>query len=290
MAMHNRSPRFQPRLRLRPVALALVCLGLAPALAQTLPTGFSAIAGGVTAATPNAATMNINQTTARAIAQWNTFSISTGATVNVAQPSASSVLLNRVIGGEASTIAGSLNANGRVFLVNPAGVTFSAGSSVSVGGLVASALNMSTSDEAFMGGATRLEFVRPSGAFGSVENDGIIVVGNGGTAALIGPMVANRGSIVANGGTAAMASGETVTIDFAGDGLTTLRVTPGIYSSVVNSGTMQANGGRVALIATSGSEVSTAWSTRAACCGPTRWPRATARSSSTAAFRPRACR
>jgi hypothetical protein len=73
--MHNRSPRFQPRPRLRPVALALVCLGLAPALAQTLPTGFSPIAGGVSVATPNAATMNITQTTARAIAQWNTFSI-----------------------------------------------------------------------------------------------------------------------------------------------------------------------------------------------------------------------
>ena len=257
MAMHNRSSRFQPQLELRPVALALVCMGLAPALAQTLPTGFSAIAGGVTAATPNAATMNINQTTARAIAQWNTFSISTGATVNVAQPSASSVLLNRVIGGEPSTIAGSINANGRVFLVNPAGVTFSKGSSVSVGGLVASTLDMSTSNEAFMAGAAKLEFRRPDGTFGTVDNQGnITLVGSGGTAALIGPQVLNSGSIVADGGTAALASGETVTLDFAGDGLTTLRVTPGIYSGVGNSGTMQANGGRVALLATSGSEVS----------------------------------
>ncbi|WP_431108779.1 beta strand repeat-containing protein [Variovorax paradoxus] len=257
MALHNRSSRFQPQLKLRPVALALVCMGLAPALAQTLPTGFSAIAGGVTAATPNAATMNINQTTARAIAQWNTFSISTGATVNVAQPSASSVLLNRVIGGEPSTIAGSINANGRVFLVNPAGVTFSKGSSVSVGGLVASTLDMSTSNEAFMAGAAKLEFRRPDGTFGTVDNQGnITLVGSGGTAALIGPQVLNSGSIVADGGTAALASGETVTLDLAGDGLTTLRVTPGIYSGVGNSGTMQANGGRVALLATSGSEVS----------------------------------
>ncbi|MEJ1127850.1 filamentous hemagglutinin N-terminal domain-containing protein [Variovorax sp. CCNWLW225] len=257
MAMHNRSPRFQPRPQLRPVALALVCLGLAPALAQTLPTGFSPIAGGVSVATPNAATMNITQTTARAIAQWNTFSIGADATLNVAQPSTSSVLLNRLVGGApASVIAGKMNANGHVYLINPAGVTFSKGSSVSVGGLVASTLNMSTSDEAFMGGANRLEFARPSGAFESVENDGSITVGNGGTAALIGSLVANRGTIVANGGTAAMASGETVTIDFAGDGLTTLRVTPGLYSGVANSGTMQANGGRVALIATTGFEVS----------------------------------
>ncbi|MDQ0572699.1 filamentous hemagglutinin family protein [Variovorax paradoxus] len=257
MAMHNRSSRFQPRLQLRPVALALVCLGLAPALAQTLPTGLLPIAGGVTAATPNAATMNITQTTARAIAQWNTFSIGADATLNIAQPSTSSVLLNRLVGGApASVIAGKMNANGHVYLINPAGVTFSKGSSVSVGGLIASTLSMSTSDEAFMGGATRLEFARPSGAFGSVENEGSIVVGNGGTAALIGSLVANRGSIVANGGTAAMASGETVTIDFAGDGLTTLRVTPGLYSGVANSGTMQANGGRVALIATTGFEVS----------------------------------
>ena len=52
-----------------------------------------------------------------------------GHAVNIAQPGAGSVLLNRVMGNELSTIAGSLTANGRVFLVNPNGVLFGKGAS-----------------------------------------------------------------------------------------------------------------------------------------------------------------
>ena len=62
-------------LPLRPLALALLCLGVMQAVAQTLPTGFNAIAGGLNIAQPNAATLNIHQSTARGIAQWSSFSI-----------------------------------------------------------------------------------------------------------------------------------------------------------------------------------------------------------------------
>ena len=116
------SARRRPALR--PLVLAMACLGLTPALAQTLPTGFRQIAGGVSAAQPNAATLNVHQSTGRAIAQWDSFSIGAGGTVNIAQPGTGSVLLNRVVGNELSTIAGTLKANGQVFLVNPNGVMF----------------------------------------------------------------------------------------------------------------------------------------------------------------------
>jgi filamentous hemagglutinin family protein len=70
-------------------------------------------------------------------ATWNTFNIGVNATVNFAQPSASSVALNRVTSGDPSQIMGQLNANGQVYLINPSGILFGAGSSVNVGGLVA---------------------------------------------------------------------------------------------------------------------------------------------------------
>ena len=70
--------------------------------------------------------------------------------VRFAQPGASSIVLNRVVGQDPSQIFGSLSSNGQVFLLNPNGILFGAGAQVSVGGRVASTLNMS--DQDFMAG------------------------------------------------------------------------------------------------------------------------------------------
>jgi filamentous hemagglutinin family protein len=243
---------------MRPVALALACMGAAPAFAQ-LPTwnNFQVRGGAVSVGTPTTGgtQLGIVQGTQRAIVDWQGFSIGPGHAVNIAQPGASSVLLNRVTGNELSTIAGAMNANGRVFLVNPNGVLFGNGASVNVGGLVASTLKMSTSDSAFMSGTERFEFKQDGAAFGTVENRGRIAAQGGGTIALIGAQVSNSGSLVAQGGTAGLVSGDAVTVDFAGDGLTTFRVSSGLYSSVANSGLVQADGGRVVMMAAAGSEL-----------------------------------
>jgi filamentous hemagglutinin family protein len=251
-------PRNSARFSMRPVALALACMGAAPAFAQ-LPSwnNFQVRGGAVAVGAPTAGgtQLGIVQGTQRAIVDWQGFSIGPGHAVNIAQPGASSVLLNRVTGNELSNIAGSLNANGRVFLVNPNGVLFGNGASVNVGGLVASTLKMSTSDSAFMSGTERFEFKQDGSAFGTVENRGGITAQGGGTIALIGAQVSNSGSIVAQGGTAGLVSGDTVTVDFAGDGLTTFKVSSGLYSGVANSGVVQADGGRVVMMATAGSEL-----------------------------------
>jgi filamentous hemagglutinin family protein len=158
-------------LQLRPLAISLLCAGLSPAIAQVLPTGFLPIAGGVTM-TQSGAVMSITQPLARGIANWQTFSIGAGGVVNIVQPSASSVLLNRVTGNELSTIAGQLNANGRVILVNPNGVMFSQGATVNVGGLIASTLALTTTDQSFMDGATKLTFERADANAAAVRNLG----------------------------------------------------------------------------------------------------------------------
>ena len=87
---------------------------------------------------------------------------------------------------------------------------------------------MSTSDDDFMAGTRALRVQARGAPFGTVENRGSITAQGGGTVALIGAQVSNSGSIVAQ--TAApphWLSGDTVTVDFAGDGLTTFRVSPG---------------------------------------------------------------
>lgn len=269
----RRAERTRPaHFPMRPVALALACMSVAaPALAQ-LPTWNSFVVRGGTVAVgsgpgnlPITATgapsatgtiLPITQGTARAIIDWQGFSIGPGNAVNITQQAGPrSVLLNRVTGNELSTIAGAMTANGRVFLVNPNGVLFSNGSTVNVGGLVASTLKMGTSDADFMAGSERLVFQQEGNALGTVENRGSITAVGGGTAALIGGRAINSGSMVAQGGTAALVSADTVTVDFAGDGLTTFKVSPGLYGNVDNSGLVQADGGRVVLMTTSGSEV-----------------------------------
>ncbi|MDR6534996.1 filamentous hemagglutinin N-terminal domain-containing protein [Variovorax soli] len=257
---------------LGPVAVALACMSLAaPALAQ-LPSwnsfvvrgGSVAVGSGpgnlpITAAgVPSAAgtILPITQGTARAIIDWQGFSIGPGNAVNITQQAGPrSVLLNRVTGNELSTIAGAMTANGRVFLVNPNGVLFASGSTVNVGGLVASSLQMATSDTDFMAGSERLVFQQQGSALGTVENRGSITATGGGTVALVGGSAVNSGSMVAQGGTAALVSGDAVTVDFAGDGLTTFKVDSGLFGSVSNSGLVQADGGRVVLMTTAGSQV-----------------------------------
>jgi filamentous hemagglutinin family protein len=253
--LSRQRPLHSRGLQLRPLAISLLCAGLSPAIAQVLPTGFLPIAGGV-AMTQSGAVMSITQPLARGIANWQTFSIGAGGVVNIVQPSASSVLLNRVTGNELSTIAGQLNANGRVILVNPNGVMFSQGATVNVGGLIASTLALTTSNQSFMDGATKLTFERADANTAAVRNLGNITATGGGPVVLMGAAVGNgsTGTITADNGTVALASGRKITLDLVGDGLTNLVIAPDAMATsaaVGNSGTIQADGGRVALVGSS---------------------------------------
>ena len=73
-----------------------------------------------------------------AIINWGSFSIGVNELTRFIQPSALSAVLNRVTGQDPSAILGALQSNGRVFLLNPNGIVFGAGSRINVAGLVAS--------------------------------------------------------------------------------------------------------------------------------------------------------
>lgn len=245
----NRNSR-QALPRLKPLSHAVLCalysLAPLPALAldsNALPTNGQVIAGSASISN-NGNVMTVNQGSDRAIVTWNTFNIGSGAQVNFQQPGASSVALNRVTGSDGSQILGQLNANGQVFLINPSGVLFGAGSMVSVGGLVASSLDISNSD--FLAGRA----VFSGKSQGAVINQGVITAGDGGSVALLGAQVRNEGTVVARLGSVVLGGGEKITLDLNGDGLINLEVNdPAIGASVVNRGLLQANGGLVALSA-----------------------------------------
>jgi filamentous hemagglutinin family protein len=226
---------------------ALVGAALAsPALAQVLPSGPQLRAGSASVSTSGSA-MTIDQATSRAILDWQSFSIGADASVHFHQPGASSVALNRVVGANPSEIFGRLTANGQVFLTNPTGVLFAPGASVEVGSLLATTLSISDAD--FMNG----RYVFSGGSTASVVNRGSISTPDG-YAALAGHRVRNEGLIVAQLGSVALAAGQRVSLDMVGDGLINVSVDlPALNASAVNTGTLEANGGRVLMTAHSAS-------------------------------------
>jgi len=77
-----------------------------------------------------------------AILEWRDFSISEEETARFIQPSTEALVLNRVTGGSVSHILGRLEANGRVVLLNPAGVLIGSKAQINIGSLIASTLDL----------------------------------------------------------------------------------------------------------------------------------------------------
>ena len=203
------------------------------------PTGGTVTSGAATIAA-NGSTMTVTQTTGKTAINWQSFNIASGEKVQFVQPSANAVALNRVVGNDASAIYGTLSANGKVYLINPNGVLFAPGAQVSVGGLVASTLNLSDND------FTNGKYTFSGNGTGSVVNQGNISAAN--EAVLIGPQVKNEGVIAAK--VAGLAAGNKVSLDFSGDNLLNLTVDTGAAGgSATNSGTIAANGGLVVMSA-----------------------------------------
>jgi filamentous hemagglutinin family protein len=235
---------FARRLHASFAAMTAIAAALAlPRFALANPTGGVVVGGAATISSTGSVT-NVVQSTNRAIINWQTFSIATGETVNFLQPSALSVTLNRVIGNEQSIIAGALNANGRVFLVNSAGVLFTKDAQVNVGGLVASTLDISNSN--FMAG----NYTFSGSSSASVVNRGTLNAADGGHVVLLGKTVSNEGVINARLGSIALASGEQITLNFGGDSFLDVTIDKGTYGALVeNKGLIRADGGQVMMSA-----------------------------------------
>ena len=111
---------------LKPISLAIIATMASMALAGSptpteIPTGGNVVAGSA-AISQSAASLTINQSSSRAIINWNTFNIGSQASVIFNQPGPSAIALNRVLSADPSAIYGRLSANGQIFLINPAGI------------------------------------------------------------------------------------------------------------------------------------------------------------------------
>ncbi|WP_217426034.1 two-partner secretion domain-containing protein, partial [Polynucleobacter arcticus] len=231
--------RVKPSARLT-LALALFCASLA----QAAPVG-GVVTSGTASINSAGSTTTINQSTPKAVIQWQGFNIGAGESVRFNQPSSSSIALNRIMGSDGTRIMGNLSANGRVFLINPNGILFGAGSQVNVGGMVASTLGMTDSN--FLAGNYR--FAGNSTA--SIGNQGNLATNvDGGYIALLGANVSNTGVITARLGTVALAAGNGLTLDVAGDRLLNVSVDQGAVNALVSNGHLiMADGGQVLMTA-----------------------------------------
>ena len=225
-------------------------------IAEAGPTG-GQITGGAGSINYGGATTTINQKSQVITINWQTFSTARNETVDFNQPGSSSLAINYVVGGVPSVLQGALNADGRVYILNSAGITFTGTSHVNVGALLA------TTAMTIDGDPTKKIDVKGSGS-GQVINQGSIQVSNGGFAILAAPYVENTGFIKADLGTIALAGTNKFTLDLRGDGLINFVVPPeavekiksdGTRVGVNNTGTLQARSGQVLISASVATQV-----------------------------------
>nr|WP_255533631.1 YDG domain-containing protein [Polynucleobacter sp. es-MAR-4] len=218
-----------------------------------MPTGGQVAAG---AATINQVgnTMNINQSTQRAVINWQSFNVGKDATVNFNQPNSNASTLNRVNSATQSMINGAVNANGHVIFVNPNGVIFGKGAEINTGGITATTMNISDRD--YMDGKGNYS----GNGTGRVINKGRITINSvDGYIALMAPEVKNEGVLIAtmSGNNAiALVSGEKVTLTFSGSQLINVNVDASAVKSLIdNKRLIKTDGGQIIIAANSASDL-----------------------------------
>lgn len=230
--------------RRRAIALALAsAYGWGAPVVFANPTGAQVVHGQATLQAQGSKLTVTN--TPGAIINWQSFSIGAGETTFFQQQNAASAVLNRVQVQNPnlkSQIDGALGSNGRVFLINPNGIVFGAGSTIDTQGFVASTLNLNDAD--FKAG--RLRFQR-QGVAGDLQAAGRISSANG-DVYLVAPNIGidGRAVITSEGGNVVLAAGEMVEI--TGRNLNDIKfAVQGKDNQVLNLGTL--SGGAVGLFA-----------------------------------------
>lgn len=154
----------------------------------------------------------ISQTSDKMVVNWKNFDIGKKESVSINQPGATSAVLNRVTTPSPTQIDGTLTANGRVFVVNPAGIMFGKTAKVDVGSLVASTLTVDNKQFMDGGDAERGRlYLSNTGDGGTVTNEGKLNARE--EVVLLGRNAINNGTIQARDVTLGAARGATMKMD-----------------------------------------------------------------------------
>ena len=124
----------------------LIAFGIVTcSLACANPSDPVVMSGSAQFETMDANTLSIT-TSDQAVIQWREFSIAEHELAQFVQPSAQSVVINKVTSELSSALLGSLKANGKVFLLNPNGVLIGERGSIDTNGFIASTLSAPIED------------------------------------------------------------------------------------------------------------------------------------------------
>jgi filamentous hemagglutinin family protein len=227
----------------RALLLASAAVFSLPGVAFANPLGAAVTSGTATVSHPSSSNTTVKQTSEGVVIDWSSFNVGAGQTTQFVQPNASAIAVNRIGGKNGSEIMGTLDANGRIVLINGNGVLFGKGAQVNVGSLIATSTD--GSDSAVLSG----KFTNAGNPNAKVVNQGQIVVGTSGVVALVAPSVTNTGIVNAKLGTVALGAANKFTVDFAGDGLVSFAAQGDVNAkaSASNMGTL--SGANISLTA-----------------------------------------
>jgi filamentous hemagglutinin family protein len=153
------------------------------ALPSTLPANLTSSAGAATTIVELGTTLSIT-TPDRTVLNWGAYSVDAGDIHSFNLPSATASVLNRVSGGGATAVNGTLASNGRVFILNPNGITVGATGIISTAGLGLSTINepdfsfASTGALSYVGTATSNVIVNGAAAISVGSTGNVTLAGN----------------------------------------------------------------------------------------------------------------
>ena len=186
-------------------AWKILAYGLfACSLAHANPSDPIVVTGSASFENLDANTLSIT-TSDQAVIEWREFSIAENELAHFVQPTAHSVVVNKVTSELSSVLMGSLKANGKIFLLNPNGVLVGENGSIDTNGFIASTLSAPIED--LLNGNKDVLFQGSSTA--AIVNLGTITAWDG-DIFLISYQINNEGSVNAQSGTAALGAGQQV--------------------------------------------------------------------------------
>ncbi len=198
------------------------------------PLGAAVTTGSASISAPSSKYTQVHQTSEDVVIDWSSFNIGAGQTTNFLQPNAQALAVNRIGGANAARIMGTLDANGRVVLIDGNGILFGKGAVVDVGSLVAT--SSGGTDQQLLAG----KFVNAGNTNATIVNRGMIDADTHGTVALVAPNVTNSGTVEAKLGTVSLGGADAFTVDFKGDGLVSFAAQGTGPARVANSGSIRA--------------------------------------------------